>query len=137
MFNEVLKEIQSHNRIIIHRHHKPDGDAMGSQIGLKHLLLENFPEKEVYMVGDDPGFYGFMEGSQMDTVPDAAYEGALAVILDSGSTNMICDDRYGLSSRTVRIDHHLFTGKIADCEVIDTSFESCCGMIAQFAMECG
>ena len=37
---------------------------------------------EVYMVGDKPGFFGFMEGAVMDEIPDSVYEGALAIILD-------------------------------------------------------
>lgn len=137
MFEQVLQEIRSFNTIILHRHSKPDGDALGSQIGLKHILLENFPEKQVYMVGDGAGYYGFMDDSVMDTVPDSLYEGALAIILDCGSAHMICDDRYSLARRTVRIDHHIFGGSVADTEVIDSGFESCCGMIAAFAQEQG
>jgi len=110
---------------------------MGSQIGMKHLLLENFPDKQVYMVGDNAGFFGFMADSVMDEIPDSAYEGALAILLDSGSRSMICDDRYTLAKTTVRLDHHIFCEKIADFEVIDTSFESCCGLITAFAEECG
>ena len=52
MFEAVMKEIAAFDRIIIHRHNNPDGDALGSQIGLKHILLENFPGKEIYVVGD-------------------------------------------------------------------------------------
>lgn len=137
MFEQVRNEIAQHSTIIIHRHNKPDGDALGSQLGLKHIILENFPEKQVYCVGDDPRFFGFMEDSVMDHIPDVAYEGALAVILDSGSTHLISDDRHTLAARTVRIDHHIFCEKIADVEVVDTSFESCCGMIAEFAREQG
>jgi phosphoesterase RecJ-like protein len=137
MFDAILQEIKKHETIIIHRHKNPDGDALGSQIGMKHLILENFPEKRVYMVGDAPRFYGFMEGSQMDEIPDSAYEGALAMILDCGSAHLISDERYTLAARTVRMDHHLFTGKFADTEAIDTSFESCCGLITQLAESCG
>ena len=137
MFEHILQEIQQHDTIILHRHSKPDGDAMGSQIGLKHLLRENFPEKTVYAVGDEPRFFGFMEDSTMDIIEDSAYEGALAVILDCGAPSLISDSRYTLAARTVRFDHHIFCGTIADVEVIDTSFESCCGLIAAFAKECG
>ena len=47
MFHEVLNAIREFDRIIIHRHGRPDGDAMGSQVGLKYVILENFPEKTV------------------------------------------------------------------------------------------
>ena len=137
MFEQVLQAIREYDTIIIHRHSRPDGDALGSQLGLKHLILENFPEKQVYAVGDDPRFFGFMEGSVMDTVADDVYAGALAIVLDSGAAHLISDDRYKLAAKTVRIDHHIFVDKLADIEVIDTSFESCCGMIAEFAFESG
>lgn len=137
MFEKILQAIRDHEKIIIHRHNRPDGDALGSQIGLKNIIKENFPEKQVWAVGDDPRFFGFMEDSQMDEIPDSTYEGALAVILDSGSKHLISDERYALAASTVRIDHHIFTDTIADEEVIDTSFESCCGMIAEFARESG
>jgi len=136
MFEAVLQAIQDAHHIILHRHGRPDGDALGSQIGLKHILNENFPEKTVYIVGDAPGFFSFMDGAVMDDIPDSAYENALAIILDCGSESMICDDRYRLAPRTVRIDHHLFCGRIADIEVIDTGYESCCGLITAFAEEC-
>lgn len=137
MFENVIKEIWAYDRIIIHRHSKPDGDALGSQIGLKHILKENFPEKQVLAVGDSAGRYGFMDDSVMDTVADGDYAGALAVILDTSAKSLISDDRYTLAEKTVRIDHHIFCETIADVEVTDTSYESCCGLIAAFAMECG
>lgn len=137
MFENVIKEIWAYDRIIIHRHSKPDGDALGSQIGLKHILKENFPEKQVLAVGDSAGRYGFMDDSVMDTVADGDYAGALAVILDTSAKSLISDDRYALAEKTVRIDHHIFCETIADVEVTDTSYESCCGLIAAFAMECG
>ena len=137
MFEQVFAAIQSYDRIIIHRHKNPDGDALGSQIGLKHILKENFPEKEVYTVGDPAGRYSFMEDSVMDQIPDAAYSGALAVILDTSARHLISDERYGLAEKTVRMDHHIFCETIADVEVTDTSYESCCGLVTEFAVECG
>ena len=41
MFEAILEQIKTFDTIIIHRHNKPDGDAMGSQIGMKQLLMEN------------------------------------------------------------------------------------------------
>lgn len=135
MFEAIIEKIQQHETVIIHRHGRPDGDAMGSQIGLKHLLRENFPGKTVYVVGDDAGFFSFMEDSAMDRIPDSIYEGALAVILDCGAAHLISDDRWQLAKETLRIDHHLYTAPVAGTEVIESSFESCCGMIAALAME--
>ena len=137
MFEAIINEIRAHDTVILHRHFRPDGDAMGSQIGMKHLILENFPGKQVYMVGDGAEYLSFMEDSVMDQIPDSAFDGALSMILDCGGANMVSDNRYSLAHRTVRMDHHLYTGSFTDGEVIDSSFESCCGFIALMAMECG
>ena len=137
MFENFLNEIKSFDRIIIHRHTSPDGDALGSQIGLKHILLNNFPGKEVYMVGDEAGRYSFMEDSVMDVIPDSYYDNALAIVLDTSAKKLISDDRYTTAKRTARVDHHLFVEKICDVEVVGTSYESCCGLVTAFAMDCG
>ena len=136
-FEAILNDVKAFDTIIIHRHNRPDGDAMGSQIGMKHLLKENFPEKTIYVVGDDAGYLSFMEDCLMDEIPDSAYEGALAMVLDCGSPHLVSDDRYQLAARTVRMDHHIFAGTFCDTEVIDSSYESWCGLIAHFAMDAG
>ena len=73
----------------------------------------------------------------MDIVSDDVYNGALAIVLDTSARSLISDDRYTKAEATARIDHHIFCENIADVEVTDTSFESCCGLITAFAMECG
>ena len=136
MFEAILAAIKEFDTIIIHRHNRPDGDALGSQIGMKHLILENFPGKTVYTVGDEARFFSFMTDSVMDEIPDSTYDGALAIILDTASRPLISDDRYSLAAKTVRMDHHIFCEQIADVEVVDTSYESCCGLVTDFAVEC-
>ena len=137
MFEAILQQIEAHDVIILHRHSKPDGDALGSQIGMKHLIRENYPQKTVYAVGDEARFYGFMEDSVMDSIPDDTYKTALAIILDTSAKHLISDERYMNAAETARIDHHIFCGQLANHEVVDTSFESCCGLVTQMAQECG
>lgn len=137
MFEAILEQIKKFDRIIIHRHKNPDGDALGSQIGLKHIILDNFPEKEVYMVGDNAGRYAFMEDSVMDEVVDEQYADALAIVLDTSAKHLICDDRYTMAKASARMDHHIFVETICDTEVTDTSYESCCGLVTEFALESG
>lgn len=137
MFFEVKKKIEMYDKIIIHRHENPDGDALGSQIGLAALLRENYPEKKIFAVGDMSRRFAFMEGSEMDTITDEEYEGALAVVLDTSASHLISDKRYTLAKETVRMDHHLFCEKICGLEVVDTSFESCAGLVAEFARVSG
>ena len=137
MFEQIIQAIKDYQTIIIHRHSSPDGDALGCQIGLKNLIQDNFPEKKVYAVGDGAKRYSFMDGSQMDEIADSVYEGAFAIVLDCGASALVSDDRYKTAEKTARIDHHIYQETFTDLEVVDTSFESCCGEITQLGIEAG
>ena len=132
---QLLSLINAYDTIILHRHINPDGDALGSQTGLKQIILENFPNKRVYMVGDAAGRYAFMADSVMDEVPDETFADALCIILDTSAPHLISDSRYQQAKALARVDHHLFCGQIAPTELVDSSFESCCGLITAFCME--
>lgn len=136
MFETIKQLISQYPRIIIHRHKNPDGDALGAQMGLKQILTDNYPDKQILAVGDMTPRYAFMVTSPLDDVADEDYEGALAIVLDTSAKALISDDRYTTATATARIDHHVFCETITENEITDTSFESCCGMIAAMAMEC-
>ncbi|MBQ8287678.1 MAG: bifunctional oligoribonuclease/PAP phosphatase NrnA [Clostridia bacterium] len=137
MFEQILELIRSYPRIIIHRHKNPDGDALGSQMGLYHIISDTYPEKEVYTVGDLTPRYAFMLTRPMDEIDDSLYQGALAIVLDTSAKSLISDERYQTAAATARIDHHIFVEEICKTEVTDTSYESCCGLITALAMEGG
>ena len=137
MFSKIIEAIKNANTVIIHRHERPDGDAIGCQIGLKEIIKDNFPNIAVYAVGDDAKNYSFMIPEGFDTIADEKYSEALAIVLDCGSAKLISDTRYAKAKDTARIDHHIFCEKICNNEVIDTSYESCCGMIADMAASNG
>nr|MBE6544541.1 bifunctional oligoribonuclease/PAP phosphatase NrnA [Oscillospiraceae bacterium] len=137
MFEKIIELIEKYDRIIIHRHKNPDGDAIGSQMGLYHIIKDTYPEKEVYAVGDLTPRYAFMLTRPIDEIGDELYAGALAIILDTSARSLISDERYTIAEATARMDHHLFVEKIADEEVVCTSYESCAGLVAAMAKECG
>ena len=137
MFDKILDLIKKYDRIIIHRHKNPDGDALGSQLGLYHMIKDTYPEKEVYTVGDLTPRYSFMLTREMDEIADELYEGALAIVLDTSAKALICDDRYTKATATARMDHHLFVEKICEEEIVATSYESCAGLVGAMAMAGG
>ena len=137
MFTQLLEKIKEYDTIIIHRHTNPDGDALGSQIGLKNIIKENFPEKTVYVVGDMTARFAFMEDSTMDVIDDEVYKNALAIVLDTSASHLISDDRYKTAKENARMDHHIFCEQICGLEITDTSYESCCGLVTEFAVKCG
>ena len=137
MFEEIINAVKEHNVVILHRHSFPDGDAMGAQIGLCEIIRENFPGKTVFTVGDPAGRYSFLDGAEMDEIGDETYKEALAVVLDSATAELVSDKRFSLAKKSARIDHHIYCETFTDIEIVDTSFESCCGMIAELAREAG
>ena len=89
MFEKILSLIEKYDTVVIHRHKNPDGDALGSQIGLKHILRATYPQKTILAVGDAAGRFAFMEDSTMDTVADETYANALAILLDTSAAALI------------------------------------------------
>lgn len=126
----IFDAIQRHHTVIIHRHVRPDGDSIGAQIGMKHLIQENFPEKRVFAVGDEEASLSFI--GRMDTIPDCFYNEALVMILDTATHDRVSDARYTLGKMRITIDHHPDTENLGDIEWIDPSYTSTSEMIIDF-----
>ena len=128
---QILEKIKEYDTIIIHRHMKPDPDALGSQVGLKALLTHHFPEKTIKVVGYNEPTLTWM--AEMDTVQDSDYHGALAIICDTANRPRIDDKRYEQADFTIKIDHHPNDDIYGDLSWVDTSSSSASEMIALFA----
>jgi phosphoesterase RecJ-like protein len=81
IYAEIVNKIQVYSTIIIHRHLRPDPDALGSQNGLASLIRQAYPEKKVYVVGENEDSLSYL--GSMDSIPDEAYEGALVIVTDT------------------------------------------------------
>lgn len=130
---QILEKIKEYDTIIIHRHMKPDPDALGSQVGLKALLTHHFPEKTIKAVGYNEPTLTWM--AEMDTVQDSDYKGALAIICDTANRPRIDDKRYEQADFTIKIDHHPNDDIYGDLSWVDTDSSSASEMIALFAQE--
>ncbi|MBQ7145254.1 MAG: bifunctional oligoribonuclease/PAP phosphatase NrnA [Lachnospiraceae bacterium] len=137
LYQQALALIRSRDSIILQRHAMPDGDAVGAQTGLKELLRDNFPEKRLFAVGDSAARFDFLPDSQPEDVPDSLFPQSLCIILDCGGPALIADERWRTAGATLRFDHHLFQATIAQVDISDSSFESTCGMLTDFALSCG
>ena len=60
IYRKIYKEIKKYPNIVIARHIGPDPDALGSQFALKELILNRFPKKNVYVVGNHSSRFKFM-----------------------------------------------------------------------------
>lgn len=135
MFKEILQKIKEFDTIIIHRHSRPDGDALGCQLGLKYGLIENFKDKLIVAVGDINERLKFM--GEMDVVEDSIYPNALAIVLDVAEEFMISDERYKMAKFVIKMDHHIEKTGFGSIKFVDTTYESCAGLIADFFYQTG
>jgi len=127
---EILATIKAFDRIIIHRHQRPDPDALGSQVGLAEILRASFPEKEIYQVG------GPVEGldylALMQTIPDDLYKGALVIVTDTANAPRVSDQRYDQGAKLIKIDHHPNDEPYGELVWVNTNASSCSEMIVSF-----
>ena len=128
---EILQMIKQYDRIIIHRHMRPDPDALGSQCGLAEILRGSFPEKDVYQVGGPVEGLAFL--AEMDEISDDLYNGALVIVTDTANAPRISDDRYRFGDKLIKIDHHPNDDPYGDLLWVNTQASSCSEMIADFA----
>src|SRR5699024_1486718 len=123
----ILKAINDYNTIIIHRHLRPDPDAYGSQAGLSQLIHYTFPEKQVYVVGEEDPSLEFL--ANMDEISNQSYNGALVIVCDTANTDRIDDTRYDRGEKLIKIDHHPNVDPYGDVMWVDTEASSTSEMI--------
>ncbi|MBP1968886.1 phosphoesterase RecJ-like protein [Virgibacillus natechei] len=119
---QIIQTIKEYETIIIHRHVRPDPDALGSQAGLKALIKQSFPNKNVYAVGEEDPSLTFLV--KMDQIADRVYENALVIVCDTANAPRICDDRYNLGNKLIKIDHHPNVDPFGDLLWVDTESSS-------------
>ena len=137
MFNQILEEIKKYNRILIHGHIRPDGDCYGSQFGLYHMLKETFPEKDVHVVGTISDYVSFVGTPEKESITDDMYQGALAIVVDTGSADRVSDQRYTMADKVIKIDHHIAQIHYGDIVYVEEEAPSCSQLVAKFGFEMG
>lgn len=130
--NIVLAKIEEYQRIIMFRHKRPDGDAVGSTKGLREILRLTYPEKEIYLINDDFAQYTAFLGGEDAPISDELYADALAVVLDTGTEDRISNQKYKLCREIMKIDHHIDHKPYGDYCWIEEERSSTCEMIADF-----
>lgn len=131
--NKILEKIKEYEKIIIHRHVRPDPDALGSTGGLKDIILASFPEKTVLLTGEGDPSLNFLIG--MDEVTDQDYEQALVIICDTANQARVDDQRYTQGKEIIKIDHHPNVDQYGDIQWVDTDASSTSELIYEFYLE--
>ncbi len=129
----ILDKIREYKKIIIHMHMRPDGDCYGAGFGLKEIIRESFPEKEVYVVGETAEYVKFL--GDVDTIPDETYEKALSIVVDTATRDRVADQRYVKGEYVIKIDHHLPVDNYGDYQYVDITRPATSQIILEFCLE--
>lgn len=130
-------------KIAIIPHRSPDGDAMGSTLGLYHFLLKLNHQPIVIAPNDFPEFLAWMPASESVLVYENDREGTTKVLKEAGLVFVLDFNalhRTGemenvlnkLQAPFVMIDHHQEPDGFATYTYSDTKFGSTCEMIYNF-----
>ncbi|WP_345992751.1 bifunctional oligoribonuclease/PAP phosphatase NrnA [Chryseobacterium sp. Chry.R1] len=114
---EIKNLLTPENKIVILTHYNPDGDAIGSSLGLKHYLQAKGIMAEVVVPNDFPKFLKWMAEARKNIV--AEYKRKVAFDLISDADVIFCLDfnspsRIGIlgdwlvkaTAKKILIDHH-------------------------------
>lgn len=130
-------------KIAIIPHRNPDGDAMGSTLGLYHFLLKNNHHPIVVSPNEFPDFLAWLPGSETVKIFEKdkknttkiLEEAELIFTLDFNALHRVGEMEKVLEKLTVpfvMIDHHLSPDAYATVTYSDTAFGSTCEMLYHF-----
>lgn len=128
---ELKALLERPRRIAIVTHYNPDGDAMGSSLGLMHVLKELGHTAQVVLPNTPPAFLRWMPGFGNAVALDTDKERALAAIsqseilfcLDFNQTDRVAGLEAAVISGPLKvlIDHHQDPGAFAAIQFSDTA----------------
>lgn len=129
---EIYQLIKISNPIIIHRHINPDGDALGSQWGLKRIIEDNFENKKVFAPGEsNEQMASFFPSPTFVKKED--YQNALVIVCDTANRERISGEFWQEAKKIVKIDHHPIIDKYGDLNLIEETASAACQVVAKWA----
>ena len=129
---KILDKIKEYDKILIFRHFRPDGDAVGSTRGLAEILKLTYPEKKIYLQNTDFSDYLSFYGEEDGLLPDEEYADALGILMDTATMKRISNQKFSLCKEFVKIDHHIPIESYGVAEWVEEERSSTCEMVAAF-----
>lgn len=129
---KILDKIVEYDKIIITRHIRPDGDAIGSSRGLASMLRLSFPDKKIYVQTEDGSEYLSFLGPDDEPLPQSEYTDALLIVTDTATLDRISNNCIDFAKEVIKIDHHIDIKPYGDVCWVEDWRSSCCEMIAYF-----
>lgn len=126
-FKQIYKKIKKYDSIVIARHLRVDPDALASELALKEIILNTFPNKKVYAVGIHASKFKYM--GNLDKINESIASNSLLIVLDTPDYKRVDVEYFNHFKDSIKIDHHPFTETFCKMEYIDENASSTCEII--------
>lgn len=132
VMNKILNKIEEYDKIIISRHTRPDGDCVGSSMGLKEILKATYPSKDIRVINTDYVEYLKFLGEEDKEEPVEFYQDALGIIVDTSILSRCSNPLISKCKEIIKIDHHIETDPYGVLCWVEEEKSSVCEMITEF-----
>ncbi len=140
---EITSALSRANKIVIVPHKGPDGDAIGSSLGLYHFLKEKGHDVKVIAPNDYPNFLKWLPAQEEILIYENNREACRTLIAEAEiifTLDFNVLDRTGEMEAPLReseatfimIDHHPEPSDYADHTYSDSTMSSTCQMVYKF-----
>ena len=138
--DRILSIINENDKFLITSHMDPDGDSIGSQLGLYRALTDAGKEAVIVNQGAIPGKYDFLDpgGVVKSRLENIGFKPRVVFIIECPSLERIgfVRDLIPESATTINIDHHPDNSQYADINLVESE-SSAAGEIIYSTLEAG
>lgn len=134
--DEILQGVKT---VGISGHVRPDGDCVGSTLGVYNYISTYYPEIEVSLYLDPiPNIFKFLKNAdQINSDRSLEKHFDLYIAMDCGDSNRLGDSAkyFESAKKTACIDHHISNTSFADENYIVPSASSTCELVCDLIDE--
>jgi phosphoesterase RecJ-like protein len=148
-YKKIVSEILSATNIVITSHKSPDGDSIGSSLGLFHFIGKLGKNAVICHPDPAPEYLNWLEGSQniltmltdLELIEAHFQKADLVFCLDYNSSDRLGPEMQQLleknTGKKIMIDHHLDPADFADILVSETGVCSTSQLICELIEQSG
>ena len=128
--DEILKQIQKAEKIVILTHESPDGDAVGSSLAMK-LILEKLEKTADVIIPEYSRLFNFLPPAEEIMIDSEIKNYDLAISVDCATLKRMAKKEYFENAKsTIVIDHHGSNTMYGDLNYVNPASPACCEVIA-------
>jgi bifunctional oligoribonuclease and PAP phosphatase NrnA len=139
--DSVAAELRSRDRFLLTAHEGPDGDALGSLLGMHHLLTMLGKDSVMFLAAKEfplPIEYRFLPLEEVFHEPPADMADRTVVFLDCGNIDRMPVDFLTAGGNTViNVDHHHDNTRFGDYNLVQVKASSTAEIVYDLAMLLG